>query len=271
MRTRRTLLALTTALVVAIGIIVVGATRTPSPADPDGPGPAQALSGSWLLTSGSVDAHPLELQPDHPVTLTVDNLGGQLSLGGQSACNYYGSHVTVDGSTLTVGGVSSTAMGCAEPVQPLENAYQHGLGLVTDYEQTSSRLVLDGPSVELVFEPLPAIPTAELVDTVWKLESVVTDGLASSVTGEPTLQLRSDGTFDMTSGCGLGLTGEWAEWNGRITFTQSSASGGCQQHPQSRAVLAVSDSFYVAIEGDQLTITGRHGGTLVYRPAPGIE
>ena len=271
MQNRPTLLALTTVVAVAIGIIVFDGTRTPTPADPDGSAPVQALSGSWRLTSGSVDAQPLELQPDYPVTLTVDTLGGHLSVGGQSACNHYGSDVTVDGSTLTLDGVSSTAMGCAEPVQSLENAYQHGLGLVTDYEQTPSRLVLSGPSVKLVFAPLPAIPTAELVDTMWVLDSIVTDGVASSVTGEASLQLRSDGTFDMSSGCGLVLTGEWVEWNGTVTFTQSSASGGCQQHPQSQAVLAVSDSFYVAIEGDQLTITGRHGGELAYRRAPATE
>lgn len=227
----------------------------------DDGGPQADLAGDWHLVSGTVAGNQLELQPDYPVTLSADS---NLEVGGQSGCNHYGAKADVRGAELSFSDVGSTAMGCAEPVLNLEASYLSALGDVTAYEQTPDRLVLTGAGVELTFEPLPPVPTEELVDTVWQLQTIVTGDVALSVTGEPTLQLRSDGAFEMTSGCDLVLTGEWVEHNGAVTFTSSAASGGCRQHPQSQAILSVSDSFSAEITGNQLTVTGRHGGELVY-------
>lgn len=266
-RRRRLALAGSTAAVLVLVATGVGlaldptGNRTTDAADGD----AAHLSGQWLLTSGTVAGRPLAVQPDHPVTFVVERRGEKLSAGGQSACNHYATEITASGSSIQIRGSESTAMGCPGPVQALESAYHQALGDVTDFAQTPDRLRLTGPAVNLEFEPLPPVPTAQLVDTTWELETIADGDTASSVTGKPVLQLRSDGSFTMTSGCGLVLTGTWAESSGTITVTSSSAEGGCQQHPQSQAVLAASDSFYVEITGDRLTITGRHGGQLVYR------
>jgi len=265
---RRLALGTGLAAVIAVAAIVIGLVLL----QPDEGPPAIAdrdavvqLSGSWRLASGTVDGQPLVIQPDYPVTFVVETRAGKITVGGQSACNYYGSDLSASGSSFDVRSVESTAMGCAPPVQALEMAYLDALGEATEFEQTENRLTLRGSDVELRFVPLLPVPTAQLVDTIWKLETIVDGATASSVTGDPILELRSDGSFTMTSGCGLALTGRWLESGGAITITESSASGGCQQHAQSQAILNASDSFYVEIDGGQLTVTGRHGGELVYR------
>src|SRR5690554_65764 len=87
----------------------------------------------------------------------------------------------------------------------LESRYLSALLAVDRADHSHDVLVLTGDAIELDFAPVPPIPAAQLLDTVWTLDSVVEgtgdDGAVSSVPPGYTLELRSDGTFATGGGC----------------------------------------------------------------------
>jgi hypothetical protein len=208
------------------------------------------------------------MQPDYPVTFVVERRHGKLTVGGQSACNYYGAELAVERASLELRNLHGTGIDCAAPVMALEAAYLKALGKATEFQQTEDRLTLTGPGAELRFEPLPSVPTAQLVDTVWELETFSDGGVATTATGSPTLELRSDGTFDVTTGSDVALRGTWIESRGAVMITGSRSLGAAPMNPQIRAIMNATGNFYVEIDGNQLTVTGLHGTELVYRRSP---
>jgi heat shock protein HslJ len=161
-----------------------------------GPDSAE-LDGDWVLRSGSVDGQPLALVANRVVTLRID--GDEV--GGTAACNIYGGTIDRDGSTITIGALSMTEMGCDEPTMALESAYLAALAAVTSADRAESSLLLEGPGVELTFALDVPEPDASLVGTVWSLESMVTGDAVSSVLGPATLLLLEDGTMRGSTGC----------------------------------------------------------------------
>jgi heat shock protein HslJ len=158
---------------------------------------AAELDGQWVLRSGSVDGRPLALDADRVVTLRID--GDEV--GGTAACNIYGGTIERNGSTITIGALSMTEMGCDEPTMALESAYLAALAAVTTADRAESTLLLEGPGVELTFALDVPEPDASLLGTAWSLESMVTGDAVSSVLGPATLVLDEDGTMRGSTGC----------------------------------------------------------------------
>ena len=161
-----------------------------------GPDPAD-LDGEWVLRSGSADGQPLALVADRVVTLRID--GDEV--GGTAACNIYGGTIERSGSTITIGALSMTEMGCDEPTMALESAYLAALAAVTTADRAESSLLLEGPGVELTFALDVPEPDASLLGTAWSLESMVTGDAVSSVLGPATLVFEEDGTMRGSTGC----------------------------------------------------------------------
>jgi len=139
---------------------------------------------------------------------------------------------------------------------------------------TGDRLSLSGPGIELIFEPVLPVPTADLVDTTWMLESLVQDDAVSSVSGDPaTLILASDGTFVASTGCRT-LSGRWIEGDGVIVVPEMAADGDCRADlaaQDSQVVSVVGDEFRFAVDGDTLTLTSMGGEGLIYRVDASME
>jgi heat shock protein HslJ len=161
-----------------------------------GPDSAE-LDGDWVLRSGSVNGQPLALVADRVVTLRIDDD----EVGGTAACNIYGGTIERDGSTITIGALSMTEMGCDEPTMALESAYLAALAAVTSADRAESSLLLEGPGVELTFALDVPEPDASLLGTAWSLESMITGDAVSSVLGPATLVFEEDGTMRGSTGC----------------------------------------------------------------------
>lgn len=264
MRTVLALLLLTATVAACAG--TTPSPSAPGPSQPGGtePGGGIDATGDWLLTAGTVDGAALPLDPKWPVTLSVEGS----RIGGTSACNSYGADIVVAAGELRLGDVSMTLMGCEEPVMAIESAYVAALARVRQATRDGDALILAGDGVELRFEPIPPIPTADLVGTMWTLETLIDGAVASSVGGEPaTLVLGSDGRFEGSTGC-RSFGGSYVEAVGQIVATELVTDDRACAAPldaQDDHVLAVlGDGFGVAIEGDRLTLTSAGGLGLVY-------
>jgi heat shock protein HslJ len=162
-----------------------------------------------------------------------------------------------------------TAMGCEEPVMAAEAAYTAALTAVESIGGEGGELVLSGPNVELRFSALAPPPTAEVVDTVWVLETLFVGDVASSPLGEPaTLELRADGTFSGSTGC-RSFSGEWLEQSEQIVAPSWGMDGTeCPAdltQQDGHVVSVIGDGFVPSVVGDLLTLTDPGGVGLVYR------
>lgn len=251
----------------------------------EGDGAATDPEGSWVL----VGAEPtIDVPANTRVTLEVTTEGEAWQVGGTAACNSYGGTVVTDGPGWQAQGYGQTDMACEEARMATERAYLDALGAIDRWARPSAdRLVLTGPDVELRFDALPPVPTAELTATTWVLEGLITgtgsDASVASTAGsadEATLRLEDDGTVEASTGCRT-FSGEWIETGDEILLTTfgvrddspNVAADGtttCDEAvvAQEDHVLSVlGDGFRAEIEEQRLILTSRDGLGLGYRPA----
>lgn len=266
------------ALVVIVGVVALrpdaddqvrigDLTETDSFEDRDAAGPSGVaiLEGtSWTLVSGHGPGGDIPIVDGWPVTLAFEN--GMI--GGTAACNGYGGTYQLDGSALIVDQVGLTEMGCVPDVSASESAYIAAFLGVETVSISGGELALAGPSVGLVFQRNQPVPTAQLIDQVWLLETLLQGESAATVAGRPaTLVLRADATLDGATGC-RGLTGRYVVSGNQIVFTDFAADGECSAdlRAQDNIVVAVLEGGFVAeVDGDRLTLTSSGNEGLVYR------
>jgi heat shock protein HslJ len=186
--------------------------------------------------------------------------------------------VQIGGSldALTIGAATMTEMACLdEGLMELESRYLTALTTASSAEVGSASLVLHGDDMELVYEPIPAVPTASLTDTQWRLTTLVTgagpDGTAASVTGKPTLLLSGDGRITGNAGC-RGFEGRYDAHFGEVTSSLEVEAADCPAEfvEQEEHVLGILSGFRATVDGDQLSLTSTVGSTgLVYSAADG--
>lgn len=238
------------------------------------------LAGDWQLVRAADASGQFEIN-GATVTLSIDagssTSGGEApssTIGGTAACNHYGGAASMENGVLQVGEIHQTEMYCmGAGLMELEARYLAALGIVSSAEVTDDLLVLAGDAVELEFESVPPVPEEELLDTTWRLESLIEglgdDGTASSVPGEYTLVLGIDGTFAAEGGCPP-YSGRYAVNGGQVNTTESGIDGNvaCLVHDpvQDHVMQVIRGAFRVQIERDVMTATQLVGDLgLVYR------
>lgn len=233
---------------------------------PSGGGGDLDPEGSWQLASGATDAGPVPIVDDHPITLTVEGS----TIGGTAACNGYGGKIQPTGGGIRITDLAWTAMACMpDEVMAAEAAYTQALAAVTAIRADGEQLVLEGPGIELRFDALPDPPTADLVDTIWILDTLFVGDVATAPMGEPaTLELRSDGTFSGSTGC-RPFDGQWTEAGEQLmatTFAMGDVACPAELAGQdSHVVSVIGDGFVPSIDGELLTLLDPGGVGLVYR------
>lgn len=243
--------------------LVLAACGQPNPTTDPGDGDPQ---GSWQLVEGSVNGQAVPILDEYRITLTLE--GSRIS--GTAACNSYGGVLSVEGGRLRIEDLAQTAMACLdEEAMTAEAIYMSGLGAADSIGLDGEELLIQGPGVELRFVELAPPPTAELVDTVWTLETLVMGDVASSVAGDPaTLELRSDGTIHGSTGC-REFDGTWLEQGDEIvTPTLATDDRACPaelQAADAHVLAVIGDGFRATVDGGQLTLTDAGGAGLVYR------
>ncbi|HEX6122827.1 MAG TPA: META domain-containing protein [Ktedonobacterales bacterium] len=147
MRHRTILIAVAIMGVLAAGaivaVIVFTAWSTP---------PAALTQPTWTLTRLVSDGQEQALSPSQPATLRFGARDGQVS--GSGGCNGFGGAYTLHGSQLRIGTLTSTAIGCLDPVVgEQESHYYAALPRVTTYRLDGGTLTLSGDNgeVELTF------------------------------------------------------------------------------------------------------------------------
>jgi heat shock protein HslJ len=222
------------------------------------------LNGDWVLTAGSDADGPLDLgDGDVEVTLTIDG-----SAWGGQVCNIYGADgVDVDDGSVRIGDVSRTEMGCLDDrLMVAEDRYLTAFVEVSSYALTEGELRLTGDGTELVYAPVAAEADADLIGTVWLLDTVITGtgpeaSVSSVVGGAATLELAADGSYTFGTGCNSG-GGSYELDGDRLVFPQGASGAtevGCEGElgAQEEHVYAVLTDGVVDVDlaGQRLTLT----------------
>lgn len=261
-------LTLSTAILFILAACSGGAgSAAPSPASSPSAGIVDAV-GDWRLVEGSDGGAAIPLVKGSDVTMTVS--GSQVS--GRSACNLYGGEIIVVDGEVRFGAMFMTEMACDEPIMASEAAFMAAMGKVRAARRDGERLTLTGAGVTLVFEWVEPPPTADIVDTTWVLDSIITGDAVSSVMGDPaTLVLAADGALTGTTGC-RSFTGRYTEANGEIRFVefamdQTDCDPGLAAQ-DSHVVSVLGDGFRATVEGQRLTLSSTGNIGLGYTVAP---
>ena len=126
---------------VLIALFTLGiACSSASPDDID-------ITGNWQLVSGSLDGQAIPSIDGNPVTFNVTGT----QVGGTSGCNSYGGEMVLDGTSISIGDLTSTLMMCTPDVMEVEIPYTAALPVVETVALDGGQLVLTGPGVELRF------------------------------------------------------------------------------------------------------------------------
>ncbi|HEX7196178.1 MAG TPA: META domain-containing protein [Candidatus Limnocylindria bacterium] len=245
----------------ALLLSACGAAQAPSASAPSD----EPVIGDWVLVDGTIDGADAPVLADHRITLSI---AGR-TISGVAACNHYGGEVAAGDGGLRLTNLSQTEMACAEPAMSAESTYLGALARVRQIVRDGDALVASGEGVELRFDALRAPPTSELIDTRWVLETVLVGDVAASPMGAPALlEVRSDGTFDGSTGC-RAFSGKWIErgdqivvpsWGMDVTECPARLS-----RQDDQVVSVIGDGFIPSLEGDLLTLIDPGGVGLVYR------
>lgn len=225
---------------------------------------ADSVEGSWQLTSGTVEGDDIPILETHPITITFD--GDQV--GGTAACNGYGGSYQLSGSKISFGDLAMTEMACSpQEAMVAESLYARALGLVTTVS-VDGGLVLEGPDTRLVFEALQPVPDAEMTNTVWVLDGLISGDAVSSVSGDrATLEFFTDGSVLGGTGCRL-LSGHYRVSGADLVITDLEAQGAdCDPDlagQDNHVVSVLEGTIRVNIEGNRLTLTASGGEGLSY-------
>jgi heat shock protein HslJ len=229
------------------------------------PAEPPSIEGAWQLVSGTLDDEPIPMVDGFPITLTID----AETVGGTAACNGYGGSYTLDDGEIAISELGATAMACfPEETMAAETAYLEALTRATSATASDDSLTLTGEGVELVFQELPPVPTAELTNTVWVLDGLIEGDAVSSVLGErATLEMFSDGSMLGSTGC-RNLHGKYVVSGAEVLMNELAAEGECPQELEAQDSLVVTvlgDGFRALIEDDILTLTSAGNLGLTYR------
>jgi heat shock protein HslJ len=234
------------------------------PAEPGGP--SSSYDGTWILVEGHGPQGDVPIVGGYRITLTID---GE-SISGTAACNSYDGEAAIDDTSFELSGAGMTEMGCKPNVTESQDRYMTALLAADKVALNGDTLTVSGKDTELLFEVLPPIPTAELIDTNWELETLLygtgPEGMAASAR-PANLLLKSDGTLKGTTGC-RDLYGDWKQDGDEIAFTTFGAEGNCPKELRDQDGLVVTvlgDGFTASIEEDRLTAIGQGDQGLVYR------
>ncbi|MDT9697479.1 META domain-containing protein [Streptomyces sp. P17] len=207
------------------------------------------------------------------------DVGGGKS-GGTVGCNDFGADVEVDGDTVKITDLASTAMGCPGPVQEFEEKFQSvftgTLKAAVEERDGARTLTLtraDGDSITLAEGPAEE-PAPPLKDTKWTIDTLVSgkgdDATAQSLPkgAEAHLTLAEDGSASGSLGCN-NFRGKATVKDGTIEFGPLSTTRKLCEGPVMKAEQELTDILSGKVSYQQkdqeLTLTAASGAGLVAR------
>ena len=119
----------------------------------------------------------------------------------------------------------------------------------------------------MIFVRNAPAPLADLESTLWVLEALLQDDVATSVAGDPATLRLEDGSLTGATGCRT-LAGSYVVFGNEIILTDFGASGDCPtslRDQDGSIVTVLGDGFVPTIDGDQLTLISEGNQGLRYR------
>lgn len=228
---------------------------------------------SWIANSVTEQGQPHALVEG--TQLRVEFKDGKISVN--AGCNAMGGTYTLsDEAELRTGSLSSTAMGCEQPLMDQDqwiSGTVFAKPLVASVRADTLMLSRDGLEVVLTDRALIA-PNALLERTSWQLKGIRSGDSISSVptvATVPTFTLAADGTVTLQTGCNPGtamatVSGSTITF-GPVTATKKACADRAGRETEA-AVLAVLDGAVEwSITEKTLTLTKGDRG-LIYQAAP---
>jgi heat shock protein HslJ len=225
------------------------------------------LDGDWVLVDGTGPDGEIPIAAAQAPTLTIDG-----DRWGGTVCNSYGATAQVDGDRVRLDDVAWTEMWCEdEDLMSSESAYLAVFPAVARFERVGHQLVLTGPDVELVYDPVAPEPDADLEGTTWRMDALVEgagpDGSVSSVLGEGFLEFAG-GQLGGHSGCNSFSASYELEDDRLLVGDVSQTLIGCEealQRQEAHVVGVLEADPTLLVEGSRLELTAADGRGLLYR------
>ncbi|WP_338671746.1 META domain-containing protein [Streptomyces sp. SCSIO 30461] len=208
---------LTLALTALLALTACGTEKGPGSEGASEVRPEIPVTGvHWTVDSVTVDGR--KTAAPEGAHVLIDTKG---RAEGNFGCNHFGADATVDGSTITVGQVERTEMGCAKDVDAFERTMTEAFSGKLDAKRSDGSLTLTterGDSIALT-EQQPA----PLVGTKWTVTALLTGDRAASVPvgaeKRAFLELGRDGSVRGNLGCNtFSGTAKVSESGSTITF-----------------------------------------------------
>lgn len=122
-------------MVIAVGVLLIGACTNAPRADSAGAGPSLAGTRWTLQTLGNA-----AIERTAGISLRFDTDG---TFSGSDGCNRYQGNYRAAGGSLTIAGnIAATMMACPDPVEDLARAYLEALQRATRFTVEEDRLRL---------------------------------------------------------------------------------------------------------------------------------
>ncbi|MGH1490499.1 MAG: META domain-containing protein [Acidimicrobiales bacterium] len=226
--------------------------------EPDGSAISE-FEGEWILIDGEIDGASFAPLDGFPITL---NITGD-RIGGNASCNGFGGTFAVDGNSLALGDVSITEMACLDneamsSEQTFIQAFWRTTGIELTGIEPGETLTLSGDGVNLHYIRETPTADADVIGTVWILDTIIRgDAASSTIQGldEGNLILDEQGTFTAATGC-REIAGTYTLDGGQLELAFDMETYACEEPAgqQDTAVLAVLGKAS-AVEIDETRLT----------------
>lgn len=122
-------------LAMALGLVGCGPTGEP---------PSTLDGTTWVATQIAGQAPVAGNEPS--ITFDGDRIGGN------AGCNGFTGRFRIEGSTIAIQDLASTAMGCPEPAASMERMFMIALGRASSIHVGYTTLVIGGEGGDIVME-----------------------------------------------------------------------------------------------------------------------
>ncbi|WP_069165148.1 META domain-containing protein [Nocardia altamirensis] len=203
-----------------------------------------------------------------PLTITFKD--GRI--GADAGCNSHGGAVTFDNNKLTVSGLSSTLMACADDRQGADGWLSGLLDAKPTWQVDGDMLTLQGNNVTVTLQDKKvAQPDKPIKGTTWIVTGLITPDaqIRSQAIDDvkPTLTIAEDGAVSGSAGCNRMIgtaTGAGADLTFQIGTTKMLCGPEVMEVEQ--AVLKALDGKVTAtVDANVLTLRNANGSGLTLR------
>jgi len=249
--------------VLAVGLLVTacGGGSSSSAVDVPGSAPTKADLDGSAFASTSVEGH--DLVAGSTVRLTFEDG----SLSANAGCNTMtGSYDVTDGRLAWTGEPRATLLGCPDDLAEQDTWLADLLQQGVDAHLDGDDLTLVSGDVTLDLQRETTTPAADFLGQTWTVTEVITGTSVAALPpggDAPTLDVGSDGTVQLFTGCNSGHTTVTAEAD-MLRFEPAGITRKACPPPADQieqAVLqALDGEVTVTVDGTTATLTnGRHG------------